>query len=152
MRFEIEDINAEIFVNGKSIILYELSSIDLFSKNEVELDSLMKQFQEFFHALKDIRIQIIVKSRQLNSTDIKDHLALLSSDNGPAAIYIEDLLSLIENNSIPFKKYFLVISNFKSSDKAFVDSLKARLIQIGFSIRQIKHKELIKIAREIFND
>ena len=152
MKCEIAKDGEAILANGRRIVVMELLSINMFSRSEGEIENLMNMFQEFFHALNDVRIQIIVQNRILNIDDIVKHLSNVKANDQISDRYIEDLSSLICTNSIPHKKYYLIISNFKESEYGLLSSLKLKLVQIGFRLIEIKDKELISISKDIFND
>jgi hypothetical protein len=152
MRLEIVKTENGLKVNGSLIRVFNISSLELLSQAEQELDSITNCFSELFHSFYYLHIQVLVCSRALRLSDITEHIGTLRSNEPLADDYLTQLSELISRLEIPYKSYYLVISNFNENNKSQVGLVIDKFQSTGLNLRELNMEEAILLIKQLFND
>lgn len=157
--------NNFLITNTSLIAVFIIEPVDLFILPKVEQDIFLKDLHNAFNSMRNMKVQIITRTRQAYPSDLNRHFnSFLTKENKELNIQIEltskykkDLVELIKNNIIPIKDYYFVFryayrkSNNLSEFELTVNNFDRKLskflqnvINSGINARQLKEEELSK--------
>lgn len=183
---EIEDVREDIIVfkSGGAALILETSAVNFGLLSEEEQDSLIYAYAALLNSLS-FPLQICILSKHM---DISSYIELLTSEedrqNNPIAKgrlrqYREFILSIVKENKVLEKKFYLIISfsplelglkNALGSQKKKLpfsidyilsraktsllpkrDHILRQLGRIGLKARQLTTQELVELFYNIYN-
>jgi len=185
---EIEDISGDIILlrDGSAAIVIETAAVNFGLLSEEEQDSLIYAYGSLINSLS-FPLQIVILSKRM---DISSYIELIGSEQGKAtnptikdrlARYRDFILSIVKENKVLEKKFYLVIrfSNLELGAKGAIsttgkkkklpfpkdyilsraktsllpkrDHLLRQLGRIGLKGRQLNTQELVELFYNLYN-
>ncbi len=119
-----------IFTKNSIIIIFEIEPIDVVLLPEYEQESFFNELHRALNSIGMEHIQFLMRTRKAQPHDLKKHFRnIITQDikfkssktqeirNTLAQKYMKELSSLLENNIIPVKEYYLVIDEKVNTQK-----------------------------------
>ena len=147
---EIQFCNDLVLDKDSISYVIRLFPINVFSLDQREQEIFLKGLEALLRSIKEDSIKISIKIRRLNKSDVEGHFENISKGACQRKIseYIDELMSFINLNHIPFKEYNLIVSEKGTGPKNImilhrrVENLKRHLNALGIGTNILRGNKL----------
>lgn len=147
---EIQFCNDLVLDKDNISYVIRLDPINVFSLDKMQQVIFFKGLEALLRSIKEDSIKISIKIRRLNKSDVEGHFENISKGERKKEIseYIDELISFINLNHIPFKEYYLIVSGKGKDTKTIreihrrIENLKRHLNALGIGTNILRGNKL----------